>query len=113
MPTGPLPPGCHFTSGDMFFDPDLGREFYYNPGSSDNCHGPAFLKYMEAQPESVAKRRKEEQRQTRASDMKALGPVIGKLAQVIRKRRAKSLNPETRALAKSLRARRRRSIKAD
>ncbi len=107
----PLPPGCYFTSAGMFFDPSIGREFYYNPDSSSNCDGTAFIKYLAAQPEAVAKRRREEQRQTRASDMKALGPVIGKLAQVIRKRRAKALNPETRALAKSLRARRRRPLK--
>lgn len=106
----PLPPGCSWTRpGELFYDPAVGREIVYNEGSSDNCEGVAFQKYLANRPESVTAQRREAQRQIKASDMKALGPVIGKLAQVIRKRRAAALSQETRALAKSLRARRRRS----
>lgn len=96
------------TTEDIILKFKDAREAPYNTGSSSNCDGAEFMRYLASRSEALAQKRKEEQRQIRASDRKALGPVIGKLAQVFRKRRAAALNPEVRALAKSLRSRRRR-----
>lgn len=109
----PLPPGCYWTNHPMFFDPGTGEEHVFNEGSSSNCDGAEFMRYLANRPEAITARKRAEAREVKASDMKTLGPIIGKLAQAIRKRRAKALTPETRALAKSLRARRRRSVEID
>lgn len=111
----PLPPGCYWTENGYFFDPAVGQEILYNEGSSDNCGGRAFMTYVASRPEVLAKQRKEENRRIKASDMKVLGPVIGKLAQVIRKRRAAALSQDLRSFAKSLRSRsrRRRALSID
>jgi len=110
----PLPPGCSWIRpGELFFDPACGQEIFYNEGSSDNCDGALFLKYLSNRPEAVAAQKRREAQEVKSADLKALGPVIGKLAQVIRKRKATALNQEMRALAKSLRSRRRRAISID